>query len=741
MDSSLIHSAYKASLQSLAKGELRSAFEKTRVLVDQLQMGIYTDKLNEFEQNYKYLLQYFVAGVDDAERKVVYKKIVAKVVLLNFELNELLQLQNNSSFEYTQKRYFPHIKKFSSPDELYRSLIYFHNQSSLFIADKEISHTVELNRLRANYEDLLPRLFGLYWLNTTISPDEKALFEQILNGSYPGQNEKSLLISALTLNLWRMFDDQKLMMLFDCCNHKDIQLRQRALVGLSFVLAKYDMFLPFFPAIRNRMVLLADDDQIVQNFQNIFIQIIATSETEKISKKLREEILPEVMKVSPLLKDKLDAESLLNKDEWDEENPAWQEIIEKSGVSDKLQELSELQLEGADVYMSTFAMLKNFPFFSNLAAWLMPFDAKHSAVNDLFKTDDKTVLTAFVSSSAMCNSDKYSFCLSILQMPETQRNIIKQSFNMESTQLEEMTKDEALLNPNLAAKNISKQYIQDLFRIFKLHPQHKEFSDMFGYSLKMHKCNLFDILSSNANFKLSIASYYFTKSHYTQALALYLELNSESEPSAAICQKIGYCYQQNSQINEALESYLKAEIIQPDDVWTVRKIALCYKLAGNFHKALEYYLHADHLKPNSSAIQMSIGHCYIELGRHKEALKLYYKLDAENGENTKVWRAITWCALVSKNIHKADYYSQKLISSEPTAYDFLNAGHIAWCQKRVGDAVDFYRQSLLKLDNNWALYSEIFLEDKSHLAANGIDVSEIPLMLDAVKTDSPNPIQ
>jgi len=94
----------------------------------------------------------------------------------------------------------------------------------------------------------------------------------------------------------------------------------------------------------------------------------------------------------------------------------------------------------------------------------------------------------------MCNSDKYSFCLSILQMPERQRNMMQQSFNLESEQMEEMAKDEALLKPDLVAKNISKQYIQDLFRLFKLHPQHEDFSDMFASALLIHKSYLFGYL-------------------------------------------------------------------------------------------------------------------------------------------------------------------------------------------------------------------------------------------------------
>ena len=32
-----------------------------------------------------------------------------------------------------------------------------------------------------------------------------------------------------------------------------------------------------------------------------------------------------------------------------DKNPEWQEILEQSGIADKLKELNDLQLEGADV--------------------------------------------------------------------------------------------------------------------------------------------------------------------------------------------------------------------------------------------------------------------------------------------------------------------------------------------------------------------------------------------------------
>jgi len=732
MNATQIHTTYKSSLSFLTMGKLKNAFESTRLLVNELQIGEYADRLDDLQQNYSYLLNYFIEGIEDPQRKTVYNKLIAKCFLLNSELREELLMRNSSNFEFVQKRYYPHTKRFSNALELFKALQYFHSQTTLF-KNLEENHDIELKRLRANYESLLPEFFGLFWLSSKFQTDEKTLFTKVMDINYAGWLEKSLLISALTLNLWRTFDEVKLMLLFDACQSTNQITKQRALVGLCFVLLKYNRFLPFFPSVRNRLVLLSDDNHTAENFHNIILQLIGTAETEKITKKMQEEILPEVMKISPLLKDKMDTDTILSSEEWAEENPAWQDILDKSGVTDKLQELTELQMEGADVYMSTFSMLKSFPFFSIFTNWFLPFDGQFSSVNELFKLDDKNLLTAFVKNNIMCNSDKYSFCLSVLQMPESQRGLLKQSFKMEAEQLDEFTKDEAILTPDLASKNISKQYIQDLFRFFKLYPQRADFSDMFAYSLLIHRSYLFNILSSSSNFKSSIAEYYFLKNHYSQALELFEEMEHETTPTAALYQKIGYSYQQSSRLSNALEAYLKADIIQPDDSWTIRKLALCYRLSGNFEKALEYYQHADFLKPNNSNITMQIANCYLELKKTKEALSIYYKMDALDSENPKIWRAITWTTFISGNFVQAQYYNNKLLETKPTAQDYLNAGHIAWRLKLLPNAVEFYKQCLHLKQDNWELFLESFNDDKSYLMANSLDNDDISLMLDAIK--------
>jgi len=73
---------------------------------------------------------------------------------------------------------------------------------------------------------------------------------------------------------------------------------------------------------------------------------------------------------------------------------------------------------------------------------------------------------------------------------------------------------------------------------------------------------------------------------------------------------------------------------------------------------------------------------------------------------------------------------RKLLEMEPTAYDYLNAGHVTWCQRNIKVALEMYRKSLYMQQNNWELFLELFNKDKTYLIVNGIDTDEILLLLD-----------
>lgn len=115
--------------------------------------------------------------------------------------------------------------------------------------------------------------------------------------------------------------------------------------------------------------------------------------------------------------------------------------------------------------MSTFSGLKSFPFFKEAANWFRPFNTEYTALNNVFTQGDKdNNFKKLISlSHFLCNSDKYSFCLSLTQVPETQRGMMTSQFNAEGIEMQNIEKDKLSLNADETGKtyqtNIYKTYI------------------------------------------------------------------------------------------------------------------------------------------------------------------------------------------------------------------------------------------------------------------------------------------
>ena len=63
--------------------------------------------------------------------------------------------------------------------------------------------------------------------------------------------------------------------------------------------------------------------------------------------------------------------------------------------------------------------------------------------------------------------------------------------------LEEVQKDENLLNDFAITKSIITQYLQDLYRFYKLHPYKNEFSDIFNWDFDVQNSDFFNKIITN----------------------------------------------------------------------------------------------------------------------------------------------------------------------------------------------------------------------------------------------------
>ena len=722
----------------LSARKLKPAFDLLEKLIVPTGLAELSDQYTSLEQNYKFMLKYTVEGINDPERQKIYEHLLVSTFELADSTYENLRMKYSQTIEYQKKRGFARhfITNFEG----------FSHDLEKYSVQKELRTLVsplspENSEARAEAEIHLQKILTIFyhfWFTDRLTGDETQFFGSLMNNDSSPYYEKSIVVTALTLSLMRHFDEHKIILLFNAYENADEEVSQRALIGLIIGIYHYDQRIPFFHAIMGRLQIFIENSRFRSNLEKSILQFIRSKETEKIQRKLQDEIFPEMIKLSPNLRNKLSIESMLGEGLTEDKNPEWQEILKDApGLMGKMEELSEMQSEGADVFLSSFSMLKHFPFFSELANWFYPFTPEHPEIvrNPINReSPEDLAFTQLIQKSPMlCNSDKYSFYFSIMNIPPDYKKMVSDSLKAESEQMEEISKDGTFLTGTKNAEIIISQYIRDLYRFYKIHPQHEGFEDIFAWKFDFHRKFVFStLLGEDLKMQRNIAEFNFAKNYFSEAAELF-EILLQGTDDAEILQKLAYCYQKMGDYKKALNYYLKADLFDKNKLWNYKKIALCYRNLRKPAKALEYYLLAEILESDNLTLQISIGQCQIELNLYEEALKSYYKVEYLAPGNKKIWRPIGWCYFLLGKIPEAEKYYDRLISDQPNKYDLLNMGHVQWCLGNRKAALDYYKRSINDSDSSEKDFMEAFDEDLQNLLKQGVDPDDVPIMLDQLR--------
>ena len=720
----------------IEKKQLKSAIAAVKVLISSMNNWIISDKLNELETNYKYMLHYLVEGKGDPQQDRIYDKLFRDIYIITDDAAESLLLQNSSSIFFEKMR-VQNVRETLSLDD-YIDQLNRQADTLSFIDLLEEGEDKE-SRVRKNlldHENILRDLFYFIFTSPRANNDFIESLKKLIDNELIPVNDKCVVISALTLNIFERFDAAKIIFLLDVCLRPLNEITTRAIIAIIPIIQIYRNRCQLYPELSSRLKLLSDNIQFNRMFMKALTGFIQAHETEKITKRLNEEIIPEMMKLSPMIGKKIKLDEWMGESGLDEKNPEWQKILDESGLSDKIQEFSELQMEGADVFHSTFSNLKNYPFFNELSNWFLPFDPNHSSVKNLFSggLESSNMIKSMFETSIICNSDKYSFCFSIMMMPEEYRSMMVSQLGADGDELKKMQEDEFSINPNQKEDSIIKQYIQDLYRFFKLHPRSSNFKDIFNLPLNFHQIEEFyPIVLQPTNLE-KIALYYFEKNNLKEASEAYKLLSESVPPRSEFWQKMGYCKQMMSDIKGALDDYLHAELIEDNNTWLLNKISHCYRILKKPETALEYYRRVEQLRPDDLNVQLNIGHCYLELKQYDEALNYYFKVELINSNNTRAWRSIAWCAFLSSKFDVAQSYYTRILDNKPNAHDYLNAGHVELCLCNNHKAVEYY-----KLSQNMAgsikQFNSMLEDDSKVLEEAGVNTKILPIIVDKMLYD------
>ena len=723
----------------IAKRQLGNAMDLFYEMADESTSDYYRLQLDKHKETYSSILQYAFAEMEDPEREEIYFRLLKDVLEIGDKLKEhLLTASGGSSIYKTKWKIEQNIQdKEINYDQLLGSLTQDKELEDL-LKDTNITTQTEATTTNEERNEVLSDLFRVIWLIDKYNEEEIDLLRKINESEKLPWHDKSLFISSLTLSVLRCFDENKIDLLFEFYNKQEDQVWPRALVGIVLALYKYDKRVDLYPKILERLDAFTGNPEVEKNIEAIIIQTIKSKETEEITRKWEQEIMPEIMKMRPNIEQKLDLENIVSDKFIEDKNPDWERVFEDSpDLLDKLQEFSKLQMEGSDVFMSAFGRLKHFPFFNRISNWFIPFFKENPDLEAIFSSKEENNIFPLIekleNSYYMCNSDKYSFCFNLQYIPEAQRNSMMQMFNEEMKQMNEIGEDEEILTGFARTKSIYTQYLQDLYRFYRLHPLKNEVDDIFSYKLDIYNTQFYSRIIEDKKIRRNIAEFYFERNHFDQAVEVFQNLDEEERNKVEILEKTAYSYQRLGDYQTALDYYLKADLFDTNKPWLTKKIALCYRYLNQPEKALEYYKAAENYEPDNLYIQAYIGHSLFQLERYEEAIKYYFKVEYLAPENAKIRRPIAWCSFMLSKFDTAENYLFKLLEKESNYYDYITLGHVYWSMKQPEKAQQAYKNAIVHEDSSFKKFSASYLEDRKYLENQGIDPMEINLMMDKVK--------
>ncbi len=728
-----IKTRYRRLCHLVSAHRVKDALDVLNDLVSESGFSDFFIQQEHLEHTYEQMLNYMLEGVQDPERDKVYHKLLSSILELADRVKDLLIEKHSGWHTYILKRELDKKQELTGRKVIETmDDLSFKRELDEIIDENRVSPGVNEERRRS----LSMEIFRHLWLSNRYHEAENSLSATILSCRDFLWYEKALFVSGILLSGLRYWDEEKIHRLIDFASEEDQEVSARAVVALVILLYRYDDRIEFYPNIIHRLKLIKEDLNLEQSFEKIALQMIRTRDTLEIGRKLQEDLMPEMAKLRPDLEEKLKMDDISDEMLEEGRNPDWQSMFSESDdLYRKVDEFMKLQMEGSDVYMTTFAHLKQFPFFNELTNWLVPFHKENPDLSDIYSQRSDTFnpdifVDGLIKTPFLCNSDKYSFILNLRYLPVEQKKMLSSAFLMEMEGMQEMLADEALTSGDFTRRTVFIQFIQDLYRFFKISPFKNEFEDVFDGKVDLHRSYFFREITEDDSITRNIAEYLFEKEHFEEAQDIFKMLLADASNDRELLEKAGYCYQKEGNYKKAIQYYSRISLGGEQNLWTLKNLGICYRKQNDYKSALEVYEKASALQPDDTTIESLTGYCQLKLGDYQTALKHYFKIEYLNPGNQNILRPIAWCYFALGDLDKSEKYFQKVFELKPGYYDYINYGHVQWALGKKRDAIEMYIQSLRDLQFEMEDFLKTMEEDRFLLVGNGINEKDIPLMLD-----------
>lgn len=711
---------YKEIKELLHTHKLKEALEKLSEYASPTDNWQMKSDIESLKTTYGFMMQYATQGMNDPERNEMYNNLLKKAFVLNEKIKIQQLLENGNSYVSQTYRNTRNSQQ-SGYYEICTKIEELHKELNISDMYDETYRTELIESQNKRLQFILEELFNKTWTPVIWNEEDYTGALSIIESDKISDNEKALFTSALCLSLIHILDVYKFrLLLHTYLKGKSCVVTQRALVGILIAIYLQDEMIKFaYPNLTDEINLLKENPYFLDDLYTVIIQVILSLETENIDKKMRDEIIPSIMQ-STELTSPINEMSDINIEELIEGNPEWRESIEK--IKDQIKELDMLRQEGADTNMCTFSNLKNYPFFYEPSHWFYIFSSEVPAIYEMM-TDKKNNYAPFIETlqkaTDMCNSDRFSLCLTFKSMPNLPLDAMNSGLTAQNKMNEE---SEGTNSEKKKRQTESRHFIQDLYRFCKLwRNNYYDKIDIFSQGIALWQSTIIRNMIQDSGKLKQLADYLFAKGHVNDAMFSYMDIIDDNPDDYEAFQKIGYVHVLNKDYDKALDSLKKADILSPGDTWTLKNIALCYKKKNRYDLAYEYLKEAEQINPDDLNICTQIGQALITEGIYDEALRYMFKVEYMTKGKTSAQRAIAWCYFMMDRYDKAiEMYNKILDKNDAIAEDWMNTGHVYLVNNDIKSAISFYKKAIELQDKKTSFY-EIFSSDIKTLKNKGVD--------------------
>lgn len=673
-----------------------------------------SEAVEQIAETYKAMLQYMTKGVEDPNAEKMQGQLWTQAMSLQQRVSRLKRLKDSPSSRYSTMQ-----REVQNMDL------------------NALLTRLELNDDAEREEEDIVKLFKWTLTSDQWKTADYEVMMQLLTSNDISDKAKAVMIAATGLAALDFLDEKKLMLLLDAYLIDNKEISMRALVCLILVLRKNQDAINMYPEITSRLEIFSGDEGFVQDSYNILIQLQMSSLTDKVASKIREDIMPSIVKGSTTLKKQMGMLEINEKMTENGENPEWLKANSEddSKAEEKMREMTDMQLNGEDVYMATFAMLKGYRFFNETAHWFYPFTTDDPALTnmkEMMGSENGRFIRALLNNSPFCNSDKYSLCLLTNSLGMGGFGSIAQQMEAQMADMDEEEKSAILdekTNRQHKRSYYSRSFIFDLYRFHYIYGYRNEFYNPFLDAQQ----NLFSPLqiaplrnlADNSSLLLDHAEFLMRKEYYAMALQEFILYSRTNEATAELYQKIGFCQQKLENWEAAKQNYIMADSIKPNSKWTLSHLGKVCKMSADYKTAMDCYSQLCDMDEENIHYMLRLAEAQAKQNLLGEAINTLYKANYLSPNSDKVRRQLALYLMQNKEQEKALAFmdadidkgvAYMVIGNNAEAYNHLKIALTQakdrkdFAQQLEQAAQPYYDAAMLKTQQTELLYDSVITE-------------------------------